>query len=131
MLCTSKVSTVYTKKLGNIVNPLSVRDVMELYWRTKPRGKSTLMLLVPSDQPPSKTATHRNEIDINADLGPSPRRSFRLFAQQDAHGTAQGQTDRQMVENYARQVNQIKLAASAILKWEVSGNGGMAGERNL
>jgi hypothetical protein len=36
-----------------------------------------------------------------------------------------------MVEHYARQVNQKKLAASAILKWEVSGTGGTAGEQNL
>jgi integrase len=41
-----------------------------------------------------------------------------------------GQT-RQMVEHYGRQVNQKKLAASAVLKWEASDNGGTAGERNL
>ncbi len=31
----------------------------------------------------------------------------------------------QMIEHYAKQVNQKKLAASAILKWERSGNAGL------
>jgi ribosomal protein S4 len=36
---------------------------------------------------------------------------------------------RQMVEHYARMVNQKKLAASVVLKWEASG--GTEPERNL
>ena len=31
----------------------------------------------------------------------------------------------QMIEHYAKQVTQKKLAASAILKWARSGNGGL------
>jgi integrase len=49
----------------------------------------------------------------------------------DAEVSAITGQSRQMVEHYARQVNQKKLAATAILKWEASGNGGTAGERNL
>ena len=41
----------------------------------------------------------------------------------DAEVSAITGQSRQMVEHYSRQVNQRKLAASAILKWERSVNG--------
>jgi biotin operon repressor len=49
----------------------------------------------------------------------------------DAEVSAITGQSRQMVEHYGRQLNQKKLAASAVLKWEVSGNGGTSGEQNL
>ncbi len=41
----------------------------------------------------------------------------------DAEVAAITGQSRQMVEHYGRQVNQRKLAASAVLKWERAGNG--------
>ncbi|MBJ7532796.1 tyrosine-type recombinase/integrase [Rhodomicrobium vannielii ATCC 17100] len=49
----------------------------------------------------------------------------------DAEVSAITGQSRQMVEYYARQVNQKKLAANAVLKWEASGVGGTTGERDL
>ena len=43
----------------------------------------------------------------------------------DAEVAAITGQSRQMIEHYAKQANQKKLAASAILKWERSGNGGL------
>ena len=43
----------------------------------------------------------------------------------DAEVAAITGQSRQMVEHYAKQVNQKKLAASAILKWERAGNGSL------
>ena len=49
----------------------------------------------------------------------------------DAEVSAITGQSRQMVEHYARQVNQRKLAASAILKWEAAGSGRTEAEQNL
>jgi integrase len=49
----------------------------------------------------------------------------------DAEVSAITGQSRQMVEHYARQVNQKKLAASAVLKWEASADGGTSKEQNL
>jgi integrase len=49
----------------------------------------------------------------------------------DAEVSAITGQSRQMVEHYARQVNQRRLAASAVLKWEASGAAGTGAERNL
>ena len=49
----------------------------------------------------------------------------------DAEVSAITGQSRQMVEHYARQVNQRKLAASAILKWEAAGSGRTETEQNL
>ena len=49
----------------------------------------------------------------------------------DAEVSAITGRSRQMVEHYARQVNQKKLAAAAVLKWEAAGGAGTAQERNL
>ncbi|MGP0042767.1 MAG: hypothetical protein ACLPJW_19035, partial [Rhodomicrobium sp.] len=49
----------------------------------------------------------------------------------DAEVSAITGQSRQMVEHYARQVNQKKLAASAVLKWEASADAGTAKEQNL
>jgi integrase len=49
----------------------------------------------------------------------------------DAEVSAITGQSRQMVEHYARQVNQKKLAASAVLKWEASSSGGTDIEQNL
>lgn len=49
----------------------------------------------------------------------------------DAEVSAITGQSRQMVEHYAREVNQKKLAASAVLKWEASGVTGTDSEQNL
>ncbi len=49
----------------------------------------------------------------------------------DAEVSAITGQSRQMVEHYARQVNQKKLATSAVLKWEASANSGTPEARNL
>jgi hypothetical protein len=49
----------------------------------------------------------------------------------DAEVSAITGQSRQMVEHYVRQVNQKKLAAAAVLKWERAGDGGTPEERNL
>jgi len=49
----------------------------------------------------------------------------------DAEVSAVTGQSRPMVEHYARQVNQKKLAASAILKWEAAADGRTAMEQNL
>jgi hypothetical protein len=43
----------------------------------------------------------------------------------DAEVAAITEQSRPMIEHYAKQVNQKKLAASAILKWERCGNVGL------
>src|SRR5271166_4458305 len=48
----------------------------------------------------------------------------------DAEVSAITGQSRQMVEHYAKQVNQNKLAAAAVLKWERAGGSGTAEERN-
>ena len=49
----------------------------------------------------------------------------------DAEVSAITGQSRRMVEHYARQVNQKKLAAAAVLKWEARGSAGTDSERNL
>jgi len=49
----------------------------------------------------------------------------------DAEVSAITGQSRAMVEHYARQVNQKRLAASAVLKWEAVADGGTVKERNL
>ncbi len=49
----------------------------------------------------------------------------------DAEVSAITGQSRQMVEHYARQVNQRKLAAAAVLKWEAAGGGRTEPEQNL
>jgi len=49
----------------------------------------------------------------------------------DAEVSAITGQSRQMIEHYARQVNQRKLAASAILKWEAAGSGRTEAEQHL
>ncbi len=49
----------------------------------------------------------------------------------DAEVSAITGQSRQMVEHYAREVNQKKLAASAVLKWEASGSKGTELEQSL
>jgi integrase len=49
----------------------------------------------------------------------------------DAEVSAITGQSRQMVEHYARQVNQKKLAAAAVLKWEAVTGGGTPAEQNL
>ncbi len=49
----------------------------------------------------------------------------------DAEDSAITGQSRAMVEHYARQVNQKKLAAAAVLKWGAVAGGGTGEERNL
>jgi len=49
----------------------------------------------------------------------------------DAEVSAITGQSRAMVEHYARQVNQKKLAAAAVLKWEAVEDAGTGGERSL
>lgn len=49
----------------------------------------------------------------------------------DAEVSAITGQSRAMVEHYARQVNQKRLAAAAVLKWEAVADGGTGEERNL